>query len=148
MIKDCTIRCNNCYFNGEEDSLEKVVEFKEYKDSKVQYLTLSEFNSKYNSLDDVFEYELIDACPNCLTDAYLIDIDNKDIFDIETVLEYKDVTVYHLYKDFESKDSVYEYHYTIDPNDTEGFDIRELATYNNKLSTKENLKLAIDMNLL
>lgn len=68
--------------------------------------------------------------------------------EIETFLNYKGVEVYYLYKDLTSRDSVWEYHYTLDLSDTDGFDVRKLPTYNKELSIEDNLKIAIDKDLL
>lgn len=139
------VKCNNCDFVGMEEELIKVVEFKEKCDSETQYLALNDFKSKYRNLNEVYESDIINGCPDCLQDGYLMNIECSEP---ELLLDYKGAEVYHLYKDFDTKDSVWEYYYTLDLNDTEGFDIRELSTYNENLSIEDNLKLAIDNNLL
>lgn len=64
-------------------------------------------------------------------------------------LNYKGVEVYHLYKDNDNiNNSPYDYHFTLDLSDIDGFDIRVLRTYNKNLSTRDNLKLAIDNGLI
>ena len=77
-MENYTVKCNDCDFIGIENDLEKVVEFKPGKDSELEYLTLRDFNSKYNSFKDVFEYEIINGCPNCITDGYLMDIEEDE----------------------------------------------------------------------
>ncbi|MBQ3420369.1 MAG: hypothetical protein IJH34_01595 [Romboutsia sp.] len=68
------IRCNNCDFLGEEEDLVQVVEFKETEKSQIEYLTLEDFNSRYTDLGKVYKSEIINGCPECLMDSYLMDI--------------------------------------------------------------------------
>ena len=71
------IACNNCNFGGNEDDLIKVVEFKnkQNKNSKFEYLPLNDFIKTYGSRNDnIIECSVIDGCPNCLTDSFLMDI--------------------------------------------------------------------------
>lgn len=77
-----------------------------------------------------------------------MDIEEEEDVEFEIFLNYKGVVVYYLYKDLISRDSIWEYHYTLDLSDTDGFDVRELSTYNKELSIEENLKIAIDKDLL
>lgn len=103
-----TVKCNDCNFIGTEDDLLKTIEFKLNENSELEHLSMEDFSKEHKSLKNVFDYQIIDGCPNCLTDEYLMDIkcDCEDNKNTEVFLEYKDVTVYYLYKDFETRDSV------------------------------------------
>lgn len=100
------------------------------------------------------ELQIIYIEVTALTDDNFIDsvCENDDYVDNESediiALNYNGVEIYHLYKDNDSvNNSPYDYHFTLDLSDTDGFDIRELETYDSKLSIRDNLKLAIDNNL-
>lgn len=80
---------------------------------------------------------------------FVCETDNGDVEDDDIVLVYNDIEIYHLYKDNDKiNSSPYEYHFTLDLSDTDGFDIRQLKTYDSTLSIVDNLKLAIDNNVI
>ena len=68
------VQCNNCEFLGTEDNLEKVVVFREQKNSDLLYSSLNNFYKIYGDFNNVHEYEIINGCPNCQTDEYLMDV--------------------------------------------------------------------------
>lgn len=74
------VKCNNCDYVGYEEDLIEVVEFKKDKNSNIEYLSLKDFNSKYNySFAEVFEYKILYGCPECLSDSYSMDVEYKMI---------------------------------------------------------------------
>lgn len=80
----------------------------------------------------------------CEDDDDIVEENDEDI-----ALSYNGVEVYHLYKDNDKiNNSPYDYHFTLDLSDTDGFDIRKLETYDSTLSIRDNLKIAIDNDLL
>lgn len=72
-----TVQCNNCDFLGMEEDLDKVVEFRESKNSDLTYISLNEFLRTYKNFNNVHEYDIINGCPNCLTDEHLMDIEDE-----------------------------------------------------------------------
>lgn len=73
MLDNKIVVCNNCTFNGDDNDLIKVVEFK--NKNKLEYLPLYDFIKVYGDTNDnKLECEIIDGCPNCLTDSFLTDV--------------------------------------------------------------------------
>lgn len=64
------IRCNNCEkeFEGEQDLIKVVAT--SYNDGIVEYRKYD--NRLLINTDKRYE-EIIDACPNCMTDSFLMD---------------------------------------------------------------------------
>jgi len=65
LIMETIVQCNNCMWQGEEEELASAVDLNDGT-----FLLLKEYPHK--TLQD--EHEPINACPNCKTDEYLMDI--------------------------------------------------------------------------
>ena len=73
------VKCNKCNYIGHEEDLIDVVEFKENKNSNIEYLSLKDFNVKYDySFDKVFKYKVLYGCPQCLADSYSMYVEYKE----------------------------------------------------------------------
>lgn len=70
-MEKITVVCNYCEFSGMEEDLEKVIEFRVNRDSDLESLSLNKFYNTYGDFINVYSYEIINVCPNCLTDSYL-----------------------------------------------------------------------------
>ena len=68
------IRCNMCNWIGDEDNL-SLVHVAEVNGTEVAIASESRENGIISRLrTDIEGDEFIDACPNCNTDSYLMDI--------------------------------------------------------------------------
>ena len=72
------VKCFNCNFIGYEEDLIEIVKFKVDKNSEIEYLSLKEFDSKYNgSFENILEYKIFKGCPGCLADSYSMEAEYK-----------------------------------------------------------------------
>lgn len=72
----------------------------------------------------------------------------------ELALEYKDVSIYHIYKDDDNNAGIHVFSYGLDEYGSDDgtnedgkhvvFDIRDLPSYDSNLSIEDNLRKAID----
>ena len=75
MKTELRVKCNNCDWIGNENELE-LVGVIVVNDEEIAVSHESRVSGIVIILKQVDAEEFIDACPNCLTDDYLMDMEN------------------------------------------------------------------------
>lgn len=75
MKTELRVKCNNCDWIGNENELE-LVGVIVVNDEEITVSHESRVSGIVTILKQVDAEEFIDACPNCLTDDYLMDMEN------------------------------------------------------------------------
>ena len=75
MKTEVKVKCNNCDWIGTEDELE-LIGVIVVNDEEIAVSHESRVSGIVTILKQVDAEEFIDGCPNCLTDDYLMDMEN------------------------------------------------------------------------